>query len=127
VTSLTRCAVAVALVALAMTGCAAPTVDVPGELVGRWVTGDSRFAGRVLEIGANSVRFETGVEAPSTHPILAVEATEAADEADGREVTLRYGGEAGLEYRLSLRYRPGSRELRLTNRPEVVWTREGGA
>jgi hypothetical protein len=106
-------------------GCTSPPPELPPELVGRWVSADPRFAGRTLELSPATVGFETGIDGPSRHEILRVEAP--ANGSTEGEVTIHYAGEQGLAYQLRLRYEARSEELRLIHRPDVVWTREGAS
>lgn len=94
--------------------------ELPGELVGRWTTGDVRYRGRALTLTRDSVIFETGPGQPARR---------------GRMVSLRTWNE-GLVPVLSVEYDAGDGaetmdlmlvapdSLRLRNPRDVLWTRE---
>lgn len=114
--------VAMAVAGLTLLACSTPQVEVPSGLVGRWTTDDERFYGRAMVFAGQSVTFETGVEPPMTHSIVAIEEGEVA--ASMRALAIRYLGEGGREYLLSLTYDSAAETIHLENRREVRWTRE---
>ena len=124
---LTRGALRSALAALlfGLAACASPPPEVPAPLRGRWTTADPRFVGRAMELTIDGVAFETGEGSPARHPVLAV--AEDPREGGSRRYTIVYAGDGGNEYRLTVRYDEAAGELRLENRAEVVWRREGGS
>lgn len=70
----------------------------------------------------DSVIIETGEEPPGRHRLVAVE--EGPRGSSPWEILVVYEGGGGNEYRLALLYDADSRDLRLVNRGDLVWTRD---
>jgi hypothetical protein len=112
------------LAGLILLACSTPQIDVPPELVGRWTTDDERFDGRAMEFTSQSVTFETGIEPPTMHAVVAIDSDETA--GSERAMIIRYLGEGGGESTLTLRYDTSTQTVRLENRRDVLWTRGNG-
>jgi hypothetical protein len=96
---------------------------VPLDLIGTWTTNDARYAGRSLEIGAETLAF--GAEGTrTTYRMQGIE--RVVEEGTGETVFHLYYDHAGDAER-ELRVRtPQPGLLRLDNHSEV-WTRSGAA
>lgn len=111
------------LLALAAAGIAllivAPWVPrtVPDEILGVWLTSDSTYADRALELQPHALLFRGGGTAAQTVRRVrrvvqgALIRYEIEYEADGGPVTLK------------LTYAPGSGVIKLASRPTVFWHR----
>ena len=91
----------------------------PAEAVGRWTTGDPRYAGRVLVVESKSVRLELGRGVPPEEATIS--AVRTWMEEGTAVVRLEYTtveGPQSLEMLLE-----GSNRMRLRNPSDLVWTR----
>jgi len=117
IVSLRPCRAACLLVlALLCAACPEQSSTLPAELMGRWVTQDSRFEGRAMQFEAGQLSFETGSEPRTIHRISAVE----PGDGPGTLTVIYLGGEE-MEYRLDLHLDSQAGVLSLANRPDVIW------
>ena len=92
----------------------------PQELLGVWRTSSHPYEDRYLELTSLKVRFGDDADSASTHQVAEVrEFTEAGE----TEYRIRYVSPEGYEYLLSVQYSSADRILRLTNQPQMAWTR----
>jgi len=96
-------------------------VRMPAELVGTWVTSNSDYADRSLEIGQESITFGTGIGSETTGFVEDIQSTPA----DGKVLyTISYSSD-GTPGTISLYYATDRGEtLCLKNQEQVVWTKE---
>ncbi|MBK7951601.1 MAG: hypothetical protein IPK00_23235 [Deltaproteobacteria bacterium] len=111
------------LLALLLTACSPPPMDMPKELLGTWVTDDPRYQERTLVLRPDAVVFGTGPLTTDRHSLVAVEALEPNEGWTPYRFSFR---ESDAEVAtLELAYRVGATpELRLRNRTEI-WRPEG--
>ena len=91
----------------------------PQELVGTWVPSGELYAGRYLVIKEDRLYFGTG--APGEAEPLAIVRVRWEPEVDHTLFSIEYESPEGDDYTLPVQYYPGSRELRLANRSQIVW------
>ncbi len=93
----------------------------PPELQGRWTASDPAFVGRSLEIGVHEVAIGRGPGDVGTFVLTQVKRTA---KTEGERFVLAYRGTDQVEDELALDYNALPHpQLRLKNRPEVVWQR----
>lgn len=94
----------------------------PSELTGVWRTTEPTYADRFLEIRSVFVVFGTGGNRGELYFFTHVEKVPGEENT---EYILWYEGDDGVEYRVSLIYRPGDPPtLHLKNKQGVIWTKE---
>ncbi|MDP2955639.1 MAG: hypothetical protein Q8N53_04400 [Longimicrobiales bacterium] len=91
----------------------------PAEAIGRWTTGDPRYAGRALVVTRTSVTLELGAHVPRDEGIL--RAVRTWREGGSSVVRLEYSTVDGDQTVEMILIYPGRMELR--NPSGVVWTR----
>jgi hypothetical protein len=94
---------------------------VPSELIGRWTSDDPRYADRSLEIGAETIAFDSGGGMRSAYRMQGVELE--VDAGTGTLYRLYYDAAGNPENELRVRV-PNPGQLRLDNHSEL-WTRTG--
>lgn len=92
--------------------------ETPSEIVGRWMTDDSRYADRAFHIEEETFHLEVGEDSILSYRVARIQRFPSGD---FDRYLLSYHtreGEARQEFRL---FPDGV--LRLKNPPDVVWTR----
>lgn len=92
---------------------------VPGELLGTWSTDAPLYADRNFHVEPDTIRFETGEGATTSHPIEGVSVRPG--DGGGALYEIEYGS-GGATYRFSF-YRDGSGTVVFRNQPRMRWRR----
>jgi len=97
---------------------------VPEELIGVWVTKNSRYSDYPFEIKKNTVIFEQGLGYLDfdVYPIAGVKKTES----EGQTLyIIYYTLPSGKKFEFSFYYSAAKGgEIRAKNQPEMLWTKE---
>ena len=96
---------------------------VPSELIGRWTSGDPRYADRALEIGAETIAFGSGGGMRTTYRMQGVE--REVDAGTGTLYRLYYDAAGAPEQELRVSF-PIPGRLRIDNHSEL-WARTGAS
>ena len=99
-------------------------LTIPEELIGVWLTKDSRYANYPFEIKKNTVIFEQGLGYLDfdVYPIAGVKKTEL----EGQTLyIICYTLTSGKEFEFSFYYSAANGgEIRFKNQPEMLWTKK---
>jgi len=107
-----------------LSACQPNTQIVPVQLLGRWITEDSRYKGVSFEITSSAITLRT-VEGSTQ--IYGISKFESAGE--GKRVSyVLYGDRDGQQQQFAFFYTPvGGGELRFKNQIEIRWTKAAAA
>jgi hypothetical protein len=97
------------------------SVEVPTNLVGRWMTENAAYADRILVIEAHSITFGIGGNAYDRYAITRFETEK---EAEQWLCTIYFKDKSGVELKRSVYYSPAGRgEIWFKNQEDIVWVR----
>jgi hypothetical protein len=120
-----RCRLLLGLMLLGalVAACTPPDATVPTELLGKWMTDDSRYAGRTFELRSDAIVFGTGPYSTDFHALVAVEPLEPSEGWTPYRFSIRESDAAIGEIEVAYR-RGATPELRFRHRSEI-WRPEG--
>ena len=117
---LRRCLASALFLAVVMSSaCAPPNEDLPAEVLGRWVTTETRYADRFFELDANLIRMGTGGSASELYPVVHVT---SEPHPRGRLFKVMYAIDDS-EVLFAFHFDAAKSSIRLLNQPGFAWTR----
>lgn len=105
-----------------MAACGSRDDGLPSELVGRWSTDHTRYAGRFLTLTAETICFGASEAEITPYPIDEVHQTRVGNEM---KVEIAYREPTGDISYFRIRYEFSDRSVQFVTRPGVVWRKLG--